>query len=73
MQIRSRSSNEKATKELASQRSERDKFDPIEFVEIESKAESTIGTKIMNKFSKFTNKTDLWIAACLDEVDTGPK
>lgn len=58
---------------MASQRSERDKFNPIEFVDLAPKTDSNLYTNLLKQISKFAQKTDGWVAACLEEVDAGPK
>ncbi|CAD8083040.1 unnamed protein product [Paramecium sonneborni] len=69
--IRSQSTNEIQNKDIINQNKDIEKCHSLEFKD-QVKPQSTLSTKFVKLVSKVAQKTDYWIAACLEEVDAAP-
>ncbi|CAD8180500.1 unnamed protein product [Paramecium pentaurelia] len=69
--IRSQSTNEIVNRETIKQNQELDKCHSFEFKDLQQ-PQSSLSTRLVKLVSKVAQKTDFWVAACLEEVDAAP-
>ncbi|CAD8077038.1 unnamed protein product [Paramecium primaurelia] len=69
--IRSQSTNEIVNRETIKQNQEQDKCHSFEFKDLQQ-PQSSLSTRLVKLVSKVAQKTDFWVAACLEEVDAAP-
>ncbi|CAD8085497.1 unnamed protein product [Paramecium sonneborni] len=69
--LRSQSTNDTQNKHIINQYNGIEKCHSFEFKDLEQ-PQSSLTTKLVKLVSKVAQKTDFWIAACLEEVDAAP-
>ncbi|CAD8189712.1 unnamed protein product [Paramecium octaurelia] len=69
--LRSQSTNEILNRETINQITEIEKCHSFEFKDLQQ-PQSSLSTRFVKLVSKVAQKTDFWVAACLEEVDAAP-
>ncbi|CAD8171189.1 unnamed protein product [Paramecium pentaurelia] len=70
--LRSQSTNEIQNREIITSNKELDKCHSFEFKDLQQPQQSSLSTRLVKLVSKVAQKTDFWVAACLEEVDAAP-
>ncbi|CAK74126.1 unnamed protein product (macronuclear) [Paramecium tetraurelia] len=69
--LRSQSTNEVFNRDTINQNTEIEKCHSFEFKDLQQ-PQSSLSTRLVKLVSKVAQKTDFWVAACLEEVDAAP-